>query len=104
MMQGPKGSKGVVDDEVKRTVYVGNLSRMCTPADLREEFKQIGEVVYIKFSQGNRGAYGNNDFRYAFIEFATEQQARMAFTLHGRVVAGSTIKIGTAHNPIFKDD
>jgi len=98
MMQGPNGDKGVVDDEVKRTVYVGNLSRLCTPQDLRNEFSPIGEVVYIKFSQGN------NDFRYAFIEFATEQQAKAAFGLHGKVVAGSTIKIGTAHNPIFKDE
>lgn len=53
MMQGPNGDKGVVDDEVKRTVYVGNLSRLCTPQDLRNEFSPIGEVVYIKFSQGN---------------------------------------------------
>jgi hypothetical protein len=51
MMQGPNGDKGVVDDEVKRTVYVGNLSRLCTPQDLRTEFSPIGEVVYIKFSQ-----------------------------------------------------
>jgi len=98
MMEGPNGKKGVIDDEVKRTVYVGNLSRLCTPQILRDEFSSIGEVVYIKFSQGN------NDFRYAFVEFATEGEARQAFSLHGRVVAGSTIKIGTAHNPIFKDD
>merc|ERR1712117_365329 len=103
MMQGPNGDKGVVDDEVKRTVYVGNLSRLCTPQDLRNEFSSIGDVVYIKFSQGNQRT-SNNDFRYAFIEFATEQQAKAAFGLHGKVVAGSTIKIGTAHNPIFKDE
>jgi len=85
------------NDEVKRTVYIGNLSSMCTPQLLRTEFSQIGEVVYVKFA-------GNNDFRYAFIEFATEQQARMAFTLHGKVIAGQAVKVGTAHNPICKDD
>lgn len=85
------------NDEVKRTVYIGNLSSMCTPQLLRTEFSQVGEVVYVKFA-------GNNDFRYAFIEFANEQQARMAFTLHGKVIAGQAVKVGTAHNPICKDD
>eukprot|EP00494_Astrolonche_serrata_P028985 UN29252 len=99
MMKGPSDAQEARDSEVKRTVYVGNLSKHCTPAHLREEFAQVGEVVYIKFS-----GLGNADFRYAFIEFATEQQARMAFTFHGKVIAGQAIKIGTAHNPIFKDD
>jgi len=97
MMKGPSGAQEARNDEVKRTVYVGNLSKHCTPQHLRDEFSQIGEVVYIKFS-------GNADFRYAFVEFATEQQARMAFTYHGKVLAGQAIKIGTAHNPVFKDD
>jgi len=97
MMKGPSDAQEARNNEVKRTVYVGNLSKHCTPQMLRDEFSQIGEVVYIKFS-------GNADFRYAFIEFATEQQARMSFTFHGKVIAGQAIKIGTAHNPIFKDD
>jgi len=97
MMKGPSDAQEQRNNEVKRTIYVGNLSKHCTPSHLREEFGQIGEVVYIKFS-------GNADFRYAFIEFATEQQTRMAFTFHGKVIAGQAIKIGTAHNPIFKDD
>jgi len=97
MMKGPSGAQEARKDEVKRTVYVGNLSKHCTPQHLRDEFSTIGEVVYIKFS-------GNADFRYAFVEFATEQQARMAFTYHGKVLAGQAIKIGTAHNPVFKDD
>merc|ERR1719499_828241 len=97
MMEGPSGAQEARNDEVKRTVYVGNLSKHCTPQHLRDEFSQIGEVVYIKFS-------GNADFRYAFVEFATEEQARMAFSFHGKVLAGQAIKIGTAHNPVFKDD
>lgn len=97
MMKGPSGTQEARNDEVKRTVYVGNLSKHCTPQHIRDEFSQIGEVVYIKFS-------GNADFRYAFVEFATEQQARMSFTYHGKVIAGKAIKIGTAHNPVFKDD
>jgi len=97
MMKGPSGAQDARNEEVKRTIYVGNLSRHCTDEHIREEFGQIGEVVYIKFS-------GNADFRYAFVEFATEEQARMAFSFHGKVLAGQAIKIGTAHNPVFKDD
>jgi len=97
MMKDPKDGTAARNDEVKRTVYVGNLSKHCTPQHLKEEFNTVGEVVYIKFS-------GNVDFRYAFIEFATEEQARKAFTFHGKVIAGQSIKVGTAHNPIFKDD
>ena len=50
MMKGPSGAQEARNDEVKRTVYVGNLSKHCTPQHLRDEFSQIGEVVYIKFS------------------------------------------------------
>jgi len=102
MMQGPTDAQEVRNGEVKRTIYVGNLSKQCTPAMLREEFSKIAEVVYIKFSE-DLSKNGNADFRYAFIEFATEQQARLAFTYHGKVIAGQAIKIGTAHNPIFKE-
>lgn len=97
MMKGPSGAQDARNEEVKRTIYVGNLSKHCTAENLREEFGEIGEVVYIKFS-------GNADFRYAFVEFATEQQARMAFTFHGKVIAGQAVKIGNAHNPVFKDN
>jgi len=111
MMKGPNDNNDTRANEVKRTVYVGNLSKNVTPAMLREEFESIGEVVYIKFSARwqltkfvPEDFGGNADFRYAFIEFATEEQARMAFSLHGKVLEGQAIKVGIAHNPIFKDD
>lgn len=97
MMQGPGGTTGPVDDPAKRTIYVGNLSQACTPQHLIKEFGVFGEVAYIKFSQGKK------EFRYAFIEFGTEESATKAFSLHGKTIAGSTIKVGKAHNPIFKD-
>jgi len=97
MMQGPSNQAGVLPDEVKRTIYVGNLNRHCTGEQLRNLFSTVGEVLFVKFS-------GTAQFRYAFIEFATEEAARSSFMLHGTEIGGQAIKIGQAHNPIFKDD
>eukprot|EP00494_Astrolonche_serrata_P027037 UN27300 len=84
MMQGPK--QCMLPDEVKRTIYVGNLSRSCTSSTLRELFSQVGEVLYVKFS-------GTAQFRYAFIEFATEEAARAAFALHQTELGGNPLKL-----------
>jgi len=97
MMQGPTNQAGALPEEVKRTIYVGNLNRNCTGQQLRNLFSTVGEVLFVKFS-------GTAQFRYAFIEFATEESTRAAFTLHGTEIGGQAIKIGQAHNPIFKDD
>lgn len=109
MMQGPEGV-GEVDDEVNRTLYLGNISKACTAQDLRDAFKPAGNIIYIKFSSKVTGVNiqnlqtGKSDFRYAFVEFETQEQQKMAFTLHGKVIAGAAVKIGKAHNPIFKDE
>lgn len=98
MMKGPNGEEEA-NDEVKRTIYLGNISKTCTTQDVRAAFAKIGPILYIKFSNTSKA-----DFRYCFVEFETEEAARMAFTLHGFIISGQPVKIGKAHNPIFKDD
>jgi len=100
-MEGPKNQSRMFPDEiatrVQRTVYVGNLPRNCTGQQVRELFSTVGEILYVKFS-------GTAQYSYAFIEFMNDESARAAFTLQGTKLGGQTIKIGQAHNPIFKDD
>merc|ERR1711998_399453 len=57
----------------------------------------MGDILYVKFS-------GTSQFRYAFVEYATKEAAKAAFALHGTFLGGQSIKVGQAHNPIFKDD
>jgi hypothetical protein len=43
------------------------------------------------------------EFRHAFIEFGSKESVRKAFALHGKTNIPPTVKVGKAHNPIFKD-
>merc|ERR1711976_225106 len=97
MMQGPIKNEGTVADEVQRTIYIGNLHNAVKGEQLRALFETVGDTLYVKFS-------GTSQFRYAFVEYATKEAAKAAFALHGTFLGGQSIKVGQAHNPIFKDD
>jgi len=97
MMQGPMKNEGTVADEVQRTIYIGNLHNAVKGEQLRALFETVGDILYVKFS-------GTSQFRYAFVEYATKEAAKAAFALHGTFLGGQSIKVGQAHNPIFKDD
>merc|ERR1712224_884466 len=97
MMQGPMKNEGTVADEVQRTIYIGNLHNAVKGEQLRALFETVGDILYVKFS-------GTAQFRYAFVEYATKDSAKAAFALHGTFLGGQSIKVGQAHNPIFKDD
>jgi len=96
-MQGPTKNEGTVADEVQRTIYIGNLHNAVKGEQLRALFETVGDILYVKFS-------GTSQFRYAFVEYATKEAAKAAFALHGTFLGGQSIKVGQAHNPIFKDD
>lgn len=75
-------------------IYVGNLSRDTTEADLKEMFQSFGQVDNVniikdKFSTESRG--------FGFVEMASKDQAQAAITeLNGKDLKGRMIVVNEA--------
>ncbi len=75
-------------------IYVGNLPREATEADLREEFQAFGEVASVtiikdKFSDESRG--------FGFVEMPSKAEAQSAIAgLNGKELKGRTLTVNEA--------
>ena len=75
-------------------IYVGNLSRQVSDAELKELFAEHGEVTKVniimdKFTGESRG--------FGFVEMATKEEADAAIAeLNGKDVQGRTITVSEA--------
>ena len=75
-------------------IYVGNLAREATEADLREAFQAFGQVADItivkdKFSGEARG--------FGFVEMAAKAEAEAAIAgLNGKELKGRTLTVNEA--------
>jgi RNA recognition motif-containing protein len=75
-------------------IYVGNLAREVTEADLRQLFEQHGQVESVaiikdKFSGESRG--------FAFVEMASKAEAEAAIaTLNGKELKRRTLTVNEA--------
>jgi len=81
LMEDRTGSGMSLNNKSKRTVYVGNLAEEVTSHHLTKIFSSVGMVTDLKFG-------GTPKYRYAFVEFATEESAKAAFGLHRTQLAG----------------
>jgi len=86
------------DNELARTIYVGNLNALVTEEHIKAIFKSCGEVLYIKMSAQNQGS----QVRYCFVEFDSAEAAQRAFALQGTPLGDRPLKIGRATTPIVK--
>jgi RNA recognition motif-containing protein len=75
-------------------IYVGNIAREATEADLREAFHAFGEVATVtiikdKFSGEPRG--------FGFVEMPSKGEAQAAITgLNGKPLKGRTLTVNEA--------
>lgn len=75
-------------------IYVGNLSRQATEADLREAFQAFGEVGSVtiikdKFSGESRG--------FGFVEMSSKAEAQAAIEgMNGKEFKGRTLTVNEA--------
>jgi len=85
-------------DEVRRTVYVSNLTPLITPEQLLHLFgTQAGEVKYIRMA-GDEG-FGSSA---AFVEFTEQASVMHALALTGQNVDESQIHVAPANTAITK--
>ena len=75
-------------------IYVGNLWRQTSEAELREAFEAYGNVTSVaiikdKFSGESRG--------FGFVEMASDQEAQAAIdALHGSSLGGRSLTVNKA--------
>jgi RNA recognition motif-containing protein len=75
-------------------VYVGNLSKQITNAELNELATPYGSLVSAEVATERSGGASKG---FGFLEFSTEDAARAAITgLDGRDVNGQALKVNEA--------
>ncbi|MGH0183444.1 UNVERIFIED_CONTAM: hypothetical protein FKN15_016663 [Acipenser sinensis] len=85
-------------DEIRRTVYVGNLNSQTTSAEqLLEYFKQVGDVKFVRMAGDE-----TQPTRFAFVEFADQESVQRALTFNGVVFGDRPLKINHSNNAIVK--
>ncbi|KAM6986009.1 splicing regulatory glutamine/lysine-rich protein 1 [Aplochiton taeniatus] len=85
-------------DEIRRTVYVGNLNSQTTAAEqLLEFFKQVGDVKFVRMAGDE-----TQPTRFAFVEFANQESVSRALTFNGVMFGDRPLKINHSNNAIVK--
>ncbi|TSL28204.1 Splicing regulatory glutamine/lysine-rich protein 1 [Bagarius yarrelli] len=85
-------------DEIRRTVYVGNLNSQTTTAEqLLEFFKQVGEVKFVRMAGDE-----TQPTRFAFVEFVSQDCVARALALNGVMFGDRPLKINHSNNAIVK--
>ncbi|XP_078658108.1 uncharacterized protein LOC144903619 isoform X17 [Branchiostoma floridae x Branchiostoma belcheri] len=85
-------------DEIRRTVYVGNLdSATVTAEQLLNFFQQVGEVKYVRMAGDE-----TQPTRFAFVEFADQTSVAKALQYNGIMFGNRPLKINHSNNAIVK--
>lgn len=85
-------------EEIRRTVYVGNLdSGTVTAEQLLNFFQKVGEVKYVRMAGDE-----TQPTRFAFVEFSEQASVAKALTYNGVMFAGRPLKINHSNNAIVK--
>ncbi|XP_034048895.1 splicing regulatory glutamine/lysine-rich protein 1 isoform X2 [Thalassophryne amazonica] len=85
-------------DEIRRTIYVGNLNSQTTTADqLLEFFKQVGDVKFVRMAGDE-----TQPTRFAFVEFVEQDSVSRALTFNGVMFGDRPLKVNHSNNAIVK--
>jgi RNA recognition motif-containing protein len=79
---------------VKMNIYVGNLATGVSEDDLRESFKEFGEIESVSIIKDK---YSGESKGFAFIEMPNKTEAQAAIDqLDGKDIKGKNIKVNEA--------
>jgi arginine/serine-rich splicing factor 12 len=86
-------------EEIRRTIYVGNLDKEVDGDELMEFFNNtIGEVMYLRMTAGNE----NLPCAYAYIEFSNQSAVSLALQNNGIEFRGRPLRIQHSRVAIIK--
>jgi len=86
-------------EEIKRTIFVENISNELASEQVMAFFSGVGEVKYLRFVKDGDG--GKN---YAFIEFTNLGSVPTALQYNGVLFGGKCLKVNYSKNPIVKPE
>lgn len=84
-------------EEIRRTLYIGNLDSSKTPDEVLDFFNDIGEVKYIRVAGDE-----TQPTRFAFVEFTNQSSVANALLYNGYSFGIKALKINHSNNPIVK--
>ena len=84
-------------EEIRRTIYVGNLDSKLTAEDVLTFFNQVGEVKYVRMAGDE-----NQPTRFSFVEFTEQSSVANALQFNGTMLGGRPLKINHSNNAIVK--
>lgn len=84
-------------EEIRRTVYIGNLDSSLTGDQVLRFFNNIGEVKYIRLAGDD-----TQPTRFAFVEFTDQSSVAHALQHNGFVLGSTALKINHSNNAIVK--
>lgn len=84
-------------EEIRRTIYIGNLDSSQNPEQVLKFFNDIGEVKYIRVAGDE-----TQPTRFAFVEFTHQSSVANALLHNGFVFGSRALKINHSNNPIVK--
>lgn len=85
----PANTEPAKIEEIRRTVYIGNLPKGCDPESLMQFINgTIGEVMYLRMAAGS-------DFlpcEYAYVEFSNQESVPLALQNDGIEYGGCPLR------------
>lgn len=84
-------------EEIRRTLYIGNLDSTIPPDQVLKFFNDIGEVKYIRMAGDD-----TQPTRFAFVEFTHQSSVANALQHNGYVLGSRSLKINHSNNAIVK--
>jgi len=76
-------------------IYVGNLSREVTEAELRQEFLAFGKVTSVRVAKDRRSGQSKG---FAFVEMPSQAEGQAAIAgLKGKTLRERTLDVTESH-------
>ena len=84
-------------EEIRRTLYIGNLDSSVPHDQVMKFFSDFGEVKYIRIAGDETQAT-----RFAFVEYTHQSSLANALPYNGSILGSRALKINHSNNPIVK--
>ncbi|KAK9292642.1 hypothetical protein L1049_020619 [Liquidambar formosana] len=90
-------SNGIIDEKCESRLYIGNLDLRITEATLIRMFSPFGKIVSEDFLWHTRGPKRGEPRGFAFIQFSTREEAKLAKEkMNGRLACGRPLVVHLA--------
>ncbi|KAH8511484.1 hypothetical protein H0E87_008885 [Populus deltoides] len=87
----------LIDEKAESRVYIGNLDLRITEAVLIKMFTPYGKILSEEFLWHTRGPKRGEPRGFAFIQFSTKEEAKLAKEkMHGRLACGRPLVVRLA--------